>query len=104
MLWPCTQTWRGGYSLHTRTGGIQVSDALSSDSLSDYLQRGRDASFCYGVRLKSPGRRLKTKVESMATITPLYTRAGEIEQGKTVVGRDIDTAFSEWAESMPWGS
>ncbi|MEO8365647.1 MAG: hypothetical protein ABI538_05505 [Pseudoxanthomonas sp.] len=93
------QTWRRGRSLQTRTDGIQVSDAFSSDSLFNYLQEGMDACFYGRFRPKSPGRRLKTKIVSMAT--PIYTRTEEIEQGKTVTVRDVDTVFSERVESLP---
>ena len=47
---------------------------------------------------KPPGLHLKTKIDGMAMIIPLFTGAGELEEGKTVADRDIDKVFAEWVE------
>lgn len=47
---------------------------------------------------RAPGLHLKTKVDGMAMIIPLFTQAGEIEAGKTVADAEIDKVFAEWAE------
>ena len=48
-----------------------------------------------------PGLRLKTKVDGMAMIIPLFTQAGEIQQGKTVTDADIARVFADWVEPAP---
>ena len=53
---------------------------------------------------KPPGVRLKTRIDGMAMIIPLFTQAGELEEGKTVADQDIDMVFSEWVEPAPSGS
>jgi uncharacterized protein DUF6607 len=53
---------------------------------------------------KPPGAHLKTKIDGMAMIIPLFTQAGRLEEGKTVADRDIDKVFAEWVEPAPSGS
>jgi hypothetical protein len=48
-----------------------------------------------------PGVRLKTKVDGMAMIIPLFTQAGELEQGKQVDDARIDAVFAKWVEPAP---
>lgn len=43
-----------------------------------------------------PGLHLKTKIDGMAMIIPLFTQAGSIEAGKTVADADIDAVFAQW--------
>ncbi len=45
-----------------------------------------------------PGLRLKTGIDGMALIIPLFTQAGEEEQGQRVPDARIDAAFAEWVE------
>ncbi|WP_163838584.1 DUF6607 family protein [Pseudoxanthomonas sacheonensis] len=47
---------------------------------------------------KPPGVHLKTKIDGMAMIIPLFTQAGELEEGKQVADQDIDKVFAEWVE------
>lgn len=47
---------------------------------------------------KPLGVHLKTKIDGMAMIIPLFTQAGELEEGKKVADRDIDKVFAEWVE------
>jgi len=47
---------------------------------------------------KPPGLRLKTKVDGMAMIIPLFTQADRIQEGKKVSDRDIDKVFKKWVE------
>ena len=47
---------------------------------------------------KPPGVHLKTKIDGMAMIIPLFTQAGELEEGKKVADQDIDKVFAEWVE------
>jgi hypothetical protein len=54
-----------------------------------------------GFLSKPPGVHLKTKIDGMAMIIPLFTQAGELEEGKTVADQDIDKVFAEWVEPAP---
>ncbi|WP_144409220.1 DUF6607 family protein [Pseudoxanthomonas suwonensis] len=45
-----------------------------------------------------PGLHLKTKVDGMAMIIPLFTQAGEEEQGGKVADAKIDEVFAKWVE------
>jgi len=50
-------------------------------------------------RLADPrGLHLKTKVDGMAMIIPLFTQAGEVEEGKAVDDAEIDAVFARWVE------
>jgi hypothetical protein len=44
------------------------------------------------------GLRLKTQVDGMAMIIPLFAQAGEVEAGKAVAGAEIDKVFAEWTQ------
>lgn len=46
----------------------------------------------------APGVHLKTKIDGMAMIIPLFTQAGELEEGKPVADAEIDKVFAEWVE------
>jgi hypothetical protein len=45
-----------------------------------------------------PGLHMKTKVDGMAMIIPLFTQAGQVQAGKPVADADIAEVFSEWTE------
>ena len=47
---------------------------------------------------KPPGVHLKTKIDGMAMIIPLFTQAGNLEEGKAVADDDIDKVFAQWVE------
>ena len=51
-----------------------------------------------GFLLKTPGVHLKTRIDGMAMIIPLFTQAGALEEGKAVPDKDIDRVFAEWVE------
>ncbi len=48
-----------------------------------------------------PGVHLKTKIDGMAMIIPLFEQAGELEQGKKVADKRIDEVFAKWVEVAP---
>ena len=54
-----------------------------------------------GLVSKPAGVHLKTKLDGMAMIIPLFTQAGEIQQGKTVTDADIARVFADWVEPAP---
>ncbi|RDZ29482.1 DUF6607 family protein [Lysobacter silvisoli] len=50
---------------------------------------------------KAPGARLKTKIDGMAMIIPLFEQAGGVQEGKPVADADIDAVFAKWVEPAP---
>lgn len=50
---------------------------------------------------QAPGVRLKTKVDGMAMIVPLFEQAGQREAGKPVGAGQIDAVFAKWVERAP---
>jgi len=44
------------------------------------------------------GLHLKTRIDGMAMIIPLFTQAGEVQEGKDVDDAEIDKVFAEWVE------
>ena len=54
-----------------------------------------------GFLSRPPGVHLKTKIDGMAMIIPLFTQAEELEQGKQVADADIDAVFAQWVEPAP---
>ena len=59
--------------------------------------RARWASFLE----QPPGVHLKTRIDGMAMIIPLFEQAGELEQGKKVADKRIDAVFAKWVEPAP---
>lgn len=54
-----------------------------------------------GFLSKAPGVRLKTKIDGMAMIIPLFTHASALEEGKPVADADIDKVFAQFVEPAP---
>lgn len=50
---------------------------------------------------KAPGVHLKTKIDGMAMIIPLFEQAGGLEEGKAVADEQIDAVFAKWVEAAP---
>ncbi|PPJ41785.1 MULTISPECIES: DUF6607 family protein [unclassified Pseudoxanthomonas] len=50
---------------------------------------------------RAPGVHLKTKVDGMAMIIPLFTQAGDVQEGKTVADASIAKVFADWVEPAP---
>ncbi|WP_246428980.1 DUF6607 family protein [Pseudoxanthomonas broegbernensis] len=48
-----------------------------------------------------PGLRMKTGVDGMAMIVPLFVQAGRVEQGEAVADAQIDAVFAQWVEPAP---
>ncbi len=62
----------------------------------DYWARVRAR---WDAALANPaGLHLKTKIDGMAMIIPLFTQAGEVQEGKGVADAEIDKVFAEWVE------
>ncbi len=54
-----------------------------------------------GFLSRPPGLRLKTKVDGMAMIIPLFTQAGDVQAGKPVADAAIAKVFAQWVEPAP---
>ncbi|MCD7098220.1 DUF6607 family protein [Stenotrophomonas sp. MMGLT7] len=54
-----------------------------------------------GYLERPPGVHLKTKLDGMAMIVPLFTQAEEIQSGKPVADTRIDAVFAQWVEPAP---
>ncbi|WP_369940176.1 DUF6607 family protein [Xanthomonas medicagonis] len=50
---------------------------------------------------KPPGVHLKTKLDGMAMIVPLFEQAEAVQQGKPVTDAQIDAVFAQWTEPAP---
>ena len=48
-----------------------------------------------------PGLLLKTKIDGMAMIMPLFQQASQVEAGKPVADDQIEEVFSKWVEVAP---
>ena len=54
-----------------------------------------------GFLSRAPGLHLKTNVDGMAMIIPLFTQAGDVQAGKQVPDADIAKVFTDWVEPAP---
>ena len=54
-----------------------------------------------GFLSRPTGLHLKTKVDGMAMIIPLFTQAGDVQEGKPVADADIAKVFADWVEAAP---
>lgn len=50
---------------------------------------------------QAPGVHLRTKVDGMAMIIPLFEQAGSIQDGRKVRDAQIDAVFDRWVERAP---
>ncbi|NZA28149.1 hypothetical protein H0E84_17355 [Luteimonas sp. SJ-92] len=48
-----------------------------------------------------PGLRLKTEVDGMAMIVPLFEQAQRVQDGETVSDAEMEAVFAQWAEAAP---
>jgi hypothetical protein len=89
-----------GFNDYQKTNEVDFKPAYKYwDATSGYWARVRTRwdSFLS----KPPGLRLKTKIDGMAMIMPLFTQAGELEKGKQVADAAIDKVFAAWVEPAP---
>ncbi|WP_447938674.1 DUF6607 family protein [Pseudoxanthomonas mexicana] len=50
---------------------------------------------------RAPAVHLKTKVDGMAMIIPLFTQASDVQEGKTVADAAIAKVFADWVDPAP---
>ena len=89
-----------GFNDYQKTTEIDFKPAYTYwNATSDYWAKVRDRWQRHLAA--APGLRLKTKVDGMAMIIPLFTQASELEAGKQVADAQIDKVFAEWVEPAP---
>ncbi|MGY0620334.1 DUF6607 family protein [Lysobacter sp. A378] len=85
-----------GFNDYVRTTDVDFQPA--------YTYWAATADFWAGVRarwsdlLSTNGAHMKTGIDGMAMIMPLFAQAAELEQGHQVAASDIDAVFAEWVE------
>ncbi|MDH5830376.1 hypothetical protein QFW80_07580 [Luteimonas sp. M1R5S18] len=86
-----------GFNDYRRTEALDFRPAYDYwNATRDYWARVRAR---WDAALAHPdGLRLKTDVDGMAMIMPLFTQAGEVQAGRTVGDTQIDAVFARWVE------
>ena len=86
-----------GFNEYRKTTGIDFGPAYTYwEATEGYWAKVRER---WTRRLAmAPGVHLKTKVDGMAMIVPLFAQAGELERGRQVADAQIDKVFADWVE------
>ena len=89
-----------GFNDYIRTDELNFKPAYDYwNATKDYWAKVRAR---WDARLADPrGLHLKTKVDGMAMIIPLFTQAEEQQAGKSVTDAQIDAVFTDWVEPAP---
>lgn len=84
-----------GFNDYQKDTDVDFTPALDYwNATKDYWTKVRAR---WDAALANPdGLHLKTKIDGMAMIIPLFTQAGEIQEGKAVADAEIDEVFAEW--------
>ena len=86
-----------GFNDYQKTKDVDFKPAYKYwEATHDYWARVR--SRWDGFLSKPPGVHLKTKIDGMAMIIPLFEQAESLEQGKKVSDKQIDDVFAKWVE------
>ncbi len=87
-----------GFNDYVRTDAIDFAPAYAYwRATESYWARVRER---WEARLADPaGLHLKTKVDGMALIVPLFEQARRVQDGGTVPDADIDAVFAEWVDA-----
>lgn len=86
-----------GFNDYQKTTEIDFKPAYKYwEATKDYWARVRTR--WDGFLSRPPGVRLKTKIDGMAMIIPLFEQAESLEQGKKVSDKQIDEVFAKWVE------
>ena len=86
-----------GFNDYQKTKDVDFSPAYKYwKATKDYWARVR--SRWDGFLSKPPGVHLKTKIDGMAMIIPLFEQAESLEKGKKVSDKQIDEVFAKWVE------
>ncbi len=91
-----------GFNDYSKDTGVDFAPAYRYwEATRDYWARVR--ARWAGFLSQPPGLRLKTKIDGMSIIIPLFTQAAEVQEGATVADEQIDAVFAEWVEPAPPG-
>lgn len=86
-----------GFNDYQKTKDVDFKPAYKYwDATKDYWARVRSRWDAF--LSKPPGVHLKTKIDGMAMIIPLFQQAESLEQGKQVSDKRIDEVFAKWVE------
>lgn len=89
-----------GFNDYTRTTEVDFKPAYAYwTATADYWAKVR--ARWNGFLGQAPGVHLKTKLDGMAMIIPLFTQAQDIQDGKKVKDAQIDAVFKQWVEKAP---
>jgi hypothetical protein len=84
-----------GFNDYIRTDALDFKPAYEYwDATQAYWAKVRARWDAYLTQ--PPGLQLKTRVDGMAMIVPLFAQASDIQEGKAVADADIDRVFAEW--------
>jgi hypothetical protein len=86
-----------GFNDYRKTKDVDFAPAYSYwEKTKDYWAKVR-ARWAEQLE-QAPGIRIKTNVDGMALIAPLFEQAEKVQQGTAVADADIDAVFAEWVE------
>lgn len=92
-----------GFNDYIRTDELEFAPAYAYwDATAGYWARVRER--WDALLWQGPGMRLKTGVDGMELIMPLFEQAGRVEEGEQVGDAEIDAAFDEWVEPVEAGA
>ncbi|WP_425477056.1 DUF6607 family protein [Luteimonas cucumeris] len=86
-----------GFNDYQKTGDVDFEPAYDYwKATGDYWAKVRTRWDAF--LSKPPGVHLKTKIDGMAMIIPLFEQAESLQQGKQVADKQIDEVFAKWVE------
>ncbi|MCF7222558.1 DUF6607 family protein [Marilutibacter chinensis] len=86
-----------GFNDYQKADGIDFAAAYRYwDATRDFWAKVRERWDGYLTR--APGAHLKTQIDGMAMIIPLFEHAGTLEEGGSVSDAEIDAVFAKWVE------
>jgi hypothetical protein len=89
-----------GFNDYIKTGDVDVTPAYAYwKATQGYWARVR--VYWDGFLGKPPGVHLKTSLDGMAMIVPLFEQAEAVQQGKPVADAKIAAVFAQWVEPAP---
>lgn len=91
-----------GFNDYTRSSAVDFTPARDYwNATAGYWARVRQR--WKGLLAAAPGVHLKTRLDGMAMIIPLFTQAGEVQAGGEVADARIDAVFAEFVAKAPSG-
>ena len=92
-----------GFNDYRKTSEVDFTPAREYwEATQDYWARVRDR--WDALLAQPPGLRLKTGVDGMELIIPLFEQADRVAAGERIEDAEIDAAFAEWVEPAGTGT